>query len=253
MVTGQSVVLYSRLHLILKDRTQLRTVLIMIIVDAMVCHVPITVLAYGMSSNNPDPFRPIMPIFEKIQLIIFFLQELIISGLYIRATAHFLQNNSIIRRNTDHGMMKHLLYVNFIIIVLDTPILALEFAKLHRIQTSYKSFVYGAKLKLEFSILNQLIDITTFRNGTQNHQSGNNGYANTRFIKDKTEPGHSAHIQRGGKEELELRNDALLMMGGLSATPSERQLVPNTQPELNHESASADGRYTTRNPALSYR
>jgi hypothetical protein len=44
MVTGQSFFLYSRLHLVLRMPTRLRLVLIMIIVDAIICHVPICVM-----------------------------------------------------------------------------------------------------------------------------------------------------------------------------------------------------------------
>ncbi|KAI5455937.1 hypothetical protein BGZ63DRAFT_323084, partial [Mariannaea sp. PMI_226] len=163
MVTGQSVVLYSRLHLILKDRTRLRAVLIMIIVDAIICHVPLTVLRYGASSNNPDPFLRVMPIFEKIQITTFFLQEIIISGLYIHATANFLRNNGIARGNRNHNMMKHLLCVNVIIILLDIGIPVLEYANLPNFQRGYKGFVYSLKLKLEFNILNRLIDVAKFR------------------------------------------------------------------------------------------
>lgn len=41
MVTGQSIVLYSRLHLVLRKPAKLRLVLIMIICNAIICHVPI--------------------------------------------------------------------------------------------------------------------------------------------------------------------------------------------------------------------
>jgi hypothetical protein len=47
MVTGQALVLYSRLHLILHDERKLRYVLIMIIFNAIVFHAPTTILAFG--------------------------------------------------------------------------------------------------------------------------------------------------------------------------------------------------------------
>ncbi len=46
MVTGQSLVLYSRLHLVLRDNRKLKWVLAMIIIDAILFHVPTTVLLY---------------------------------------------------------------------------------------------------------------------------------------------------------------------------------------------------------------
>lgn len=44
MVTSQSVVLYSRLHLVVQDHRILRAVLGMIITNALICHVPVLVL-----------------------------------------------------------------------------------------------------------------------------------------------------------------------------------------------------------------
>src|SRR2546423_5848076 len=51
MVTGQSFVLYSRLHLILRDSRRMRWVLYMIITDAILFHLPTTVLTFGVSLN----------------------------------------------------------------------------------------------------------------------------------------------------------------------------------------------------------
>src|SRR4051812_37648241 len=53
MVTGQSVVLYSRLHLVMHNDFRLRLVLAMIIFDAIICHIPIIVMVYCANSANP--------------------------------------------------------------------------------------------------------------------------------------------------------------------------------------------------------
>ena len=44
MVTGQALVLYSRLHLVLRNRKKLRLVLIMIVTDLFILHIPTTIL-----------------------------------------------------------------------------------------------------------------------------------------------------------------------------------------------------------------
>ena len=49
MVTGQSLVLYSRLHLVVRDTRKVRWVLYMIIIDVFLFHVPTTVLTFGVS------------------------------------------------------------------------------------------------------------------------------------------------------------------------------------------------------------
>jgi hypothetical protein len=56
MVTGQSFVLYSRLHLVVYDRRKIRWVLYMIIIDVFLFHVPTTVLTFGVSSRTLIPF-----------------------------------------------------------------------------------------------------------------------------------------------------------------------------------------------------
>jgi hypothetical protein len=173
MITGQSVVLYSRLHIVLHKRTWLRAVLIMIIVNATWLHLPVIVLVYGVNSSNPTPFETPYSIFEKIQLSVFCVQELIISGLYVWETIKFLRQERTIGNTKTRQVMNHLIYVNIFVILLDFTILGLEFASLYEIQTAWKPLVYSIKLKLEFTILNRLVDLT--RNG----RSGNS-YSHSR-------------------------------------------------------------------------
>ena len=159
MVTGQSVVLYSRLHIVLRDRKKMRMILAMIVFNALICHTPIIVMVYGANSANPEPFLLPYSIYEKVQVTIFFIQELILSGIYISATVKLMKLEASVRSGT-RRIMNHLIYVNIIIVFLDITILALEYAGLYDIQTAYKALVYAVKLKLEFSILNRLIELT---------------------------------------------------------------------------------------------
>lgn len=159
MVTGQSCVLYSRLHIVMQSRKILRAVLAMIIVDAIICHVPITVMVYGANTADPEPFVVPYSIYEKFQVTIFFIQEFVISGLYIWETLKIMRlEGSLQVSQRTRRVMSHLLYVNVLIIILDTTVLGLEYAGLYTIQTAYKGFAYSVKLKLEFSILNRLVE-----------------------------------------------------------------------------------------------
>lgn len=169
MVTGQSVVLYSRLHLLLHNRRKLRFILGMIIFDAIVCHVPISVLFYSVNSDNGAPFVTPYSIYEKVQLSIFFIQELIISSIYIHESWRFLQARHLAfepnNKNIDgRKIMYWLITINIIIMMLDISILVLEFSGFYDLQTSWKALVYSVKLKLEFSILNKLIEVVKARN-----------------------------------------------------------------------------------------
>jgi len=160
MVTGQSVVLYSRLHLVVRDYNTLRWVLIMIITNGIICHTPITVLIYGANSGNPGPFVTPYSIYEKIQITIFFLQESVISGIYVFSIVRLLQPAGDVQSKRTRTAMVHLIYINVIIILLDLSLLATEYAGHYEIQTIYKGALYSVKLKLEFRILNQLVELT---------------------------------------------------------------------------------------------
>lgn len=166
MISGQSVVLYSRLHIVMHSEKRLRAVLIMIITNAIWLHIPIIILVYGVNSKNPGPFKGPYSVYEKIQLTVFVVQEFIISGLYVYETVNLLKLGKSIGNSGTKTVLYHLIYVNILIMLLDFSIVGLEFAHLFEIQTAWKPLVYSVKLKLEFSILNRLIELTrSARNG----------------------------------------------------------------------------------------
>ncbi|KAJ5468496.1 hypothetical protein N7475_006248 [Penicillium sp. IBT 31633x] len=159
MVTGQSVVLYSRLHLVVSNQRVLRRVLIMIVVNAVILHFPTTVLTYGTNlarGASLDPYKKGYNIMEKIQMTGFCLQEFIISGLYIWETVRML------RLDPDRAKRKiqyQLLVINFIIIIMDLGLLVAEYLNFYIMETMLKGAVYSIKLKLEFAVLGKLIHL----------------------------------------------------------------------------------------------
>lgn len=85
-VSGQSVVLYSRLHLIDRDRRHLRFVLAMIVTNGVVLHSVTTVMVFGANSlEDPSRFYVAYSIVEKIQVTVFFIQV----SLHPEYTNHF--------------------------------------------------------------------------------------------------------------------------------------------------------------------
>lgn len=163
LVTGQSVVLYSRLHLVDRNPTRLRCVLVMIIANGIMCHITIAVLIFGSNSSASDRFLLAYSIAEKVQVSVFFVQECIISGLYIAATIRFFRHSTFHPTSTRRRTLYHLIGINVIVILLDITILGLEYTGLYEVQTAYKAFVYTIKLKLEFGVLNKLMDLTRMR------------------------------------------------------------------------------------------
>lgn len=156
MVTGQSVVLYSRLHLIVRDGNKIRWVLWLIVVDFFLFHIPPTILNFGANSRNPHPFLTPFAVYEKIQITAFSIQEFIISALYIWEARKMLRSVARVKRKEARSVLYHLICVNVLIIVMDITLLGTEYANQYSIETTYKSTLYSVKLKLEFAILNRL-------------------------------------------------------------------------------------------------
>lgn len=156
MVTGQSLVLWSRLHLVLQCHKILRGVLIMIIVDAIIFHTPVFVLMYGMISSRTSSFDRGYDIMERVQLVGFCVQELVLSGLYVWETAKMLR----LRPAKKHRqILIQLLVINVFILILDLAVVATEYAGYYAVQVMFKPVAYSVKLKLEYAILGKLVEI----------------------------------------------------------------------------------------------
>ncbi|KAH8692790.1 integral membrane protein [Talaromyces proteolyticus] len=157
MVTGQSMVLYSRLHLLNQNTKILRPVLSMIIVNAILLHIPTTVLTYGSNFDSYNQhFIAGYNVMEKIQMTGFCLQEFILSGIYIYEAV------GLLKANPEHGsrkIMYQLLCINLLIITMDIGLLVVEYLNLYTVETTLKGAVYSIKLKLEFAVLGKLVHI----------------------------------------------------------------------------------------------
>ncbi|EED22284.1 conserved hypothetical protein [Talaromyces stipitatus ATCC 10500] len=163
MVTGFSLVLYSRLTLlsfVMRNRHISRIALGMITTDAILFHIPtFVVFMVGISSPaNFVKYVPYMNIVERIQIVMFSVQELILSGLYIYGTFKMAQDsfNSRIRRT-----IALLITVQIIAICCSALLIILDFAGYYILKSFIHSFVYAIKLQLEFVILNEFRHLVT--------------------------------------------------------------------------------------------
>jgi hypothetical protein len=98
---------------------------------------------------------------EKIQVTGFFLQETIISGLYIFETRRLLKPAQTFQKDQIRRVMSHLIYINIFIIILDIIVLVTEYAGLFDIQVTFKGAVYSVKLRMEFAVLNELMRVAS--------------------------------------------------------------------------------------------
>lgn len=160
-IVGQSLVLWSRLHLVLDSRCLMRSVLAMIVVNSVVLLVPTSVISLANDLDRvPQPFIDGYPIMESIQVTMFCVQELIISGLYIWATVKLLTYTTERRKRR---LITELLVLNVTLVSMDFVLLGVQYAGYRLLQVALKGFVYSIKIKFEFAVLTRL---TTFMRDT---------------------------------------------------------------------------------------
>lgn len=135
--------------------------------------VPMGALAYNLGSGgDPAAFHRPFDIVKKFQVTLFFVQEMIISGLYIDETVKLVSLRrgvpergigSLGRESTMRKLMVHLIVMNVTAVLLDITVCALEYAGEFELQTACKAFVSSVKSKFEFSILNKEVEFATRR------------------------------------------------------------------------------------------
>jgi hypothetical protein len=156
MVTGFAVVLYSRLHLVTRNRKILRAVLCMIIFNVFALHMTTMIAQIGVVTKRQPQWISWYPDTEKIQIVGFTIQEIIISGIYVRYIYRLVGDNFSEKTKRN---MKLLVLVQVVCILIDFPFIYLAFADLFLIKAMASSLCYAIKIKLEFIVLNQLMDI----------------------------------------------------------------------------------------------
>lgn len=225
LVTGHSMVLYSRLHLVVNNQKIMHAVLGMIIANALIWHPSITVLLFGSSytaNETKKGFNRVFNIMEKVQMTFFCIQEFIISGLYIWKTLDILKTAFGSKRT----FMWQLFSINIFIVIMDIALLAIEYKSLYLWEQGIKVITYSIKLKLEFAILSQLIEFVQHRgNGSSDPSNPNNAafieISGSRTQKGETKGSSNATRARskGHRERIQM-NDMKMM--GTTATATVR-------------------------------
>ena len=147
----------------------------MIIIDGFILHATTSTLTFGSNANTLSDrtlarFVRGYSIMEKIQMTGFFIQEVILSSIYIKETVRLLRLSSAAasREAIDENNLKsayvrttmhQLIAISVIIIVLDLALLSIELANFYIIEASCKGLVYSVKLKLEFAVLSKLVQL----------------------------------------------------------------------------------------------
>lgn len=158
MVTGFSLVLYSRLNLlsvVMRHRYILRIALTAIIADAILFHIPVIVV-FMVGIHSPRSFVQYvqyMNILERIQIVMFSVQELALNGLYIYGTFKMAQDSF---NKRVWKTIAVLIAIQIAAICCSALLIILDFLGYYILKSFIHSFVYTFKLQLEFVILNEL-------------------------------------------------------------------------------------------------
>ncbi|KAJ5101076.1 hypothetical protein N7456_007128 [Penicillium angulare] len=126
----------------------------MIIINAVVLHIPMSILFLGVGQGYSHFIR-VAAIYDRIQLTAFCIQDLVLCGSYIRSAVRIMKSIMALRDCAERRIMIHLALVNAFVLFLNLLLPIAEY-KFHFIQISLKAVVYSIKLKLVFTVLNRL-------------------------------------------------------------------------------------------------
>jgi hypothetical protein len=119
MVGVQSVVLYSRLGLVVENPRILRAVKYMIIIVAATVLPIVVLMDFGSTYADRDSFWEGYYYIEQIQLIVICVEELAISGLYVWKAAALLR---IVSGTRARRTIWQLFVINLVIIAMDVSV-----------------------------------------------------------------------------------------------------------------------------------
>jgi hypothetical protein len=160
MVPGQSMILYSRLHLISPNLKLLRCIFWTIVASAVLLCPPTAVLNLRQYTKHPEAYTRGYVVMEKVQMTVFSVQEVLISFVYLWETRKVMR---VIFDGKTRKWMWQLVAMNILLLLLDVALLLMEYLNLYMIQTTFKSLLYSLKLKVEFAVLSQIVRVIQTR------------------------------------------------------------------------------------------
>ncbi|KAJ0419560.1 hypothetical protein BJY00DRAFT_324302 [Aspergillus carlsbadensis] len=158
----QSLVLYSRLHLVCYNEKFLRILLDVIIAVSLILLIPNTITTWGSAMIRASGWNYAYNIVERLQVTGFCVMELTLSSIYIWSTVKLLRLSPE-GKNRVKRIMYELLGISLAVMVLDVAIIVIEYLNLYYLQVCLKVMVYSIKLKLEFAVLGRLVAVTRAR------------------------------------------------------------------------------------------
>lgn len=162
--TAAALVLYSRLHLITQGRI-LTFTRWLIIVSCIGLYIPYIVMMSGISTGDKRFYRSQQVKVTAITCSL--IRELFICGIYIYESLQQIKAIVVIKGRTGRRVMIHLILANAAVVGIDVILLVLLHGKkkrdvemkYHEMTLPYTCVSQTLKLKIEFGILNKLLEL----------------------------------------------------------------------------------------------
>ncbi|KAF2430890.1 hypothetical protein EJ08DRAFT_573016, partial [Tothia fuscella] len=155
MTTGFSLVLYSRLHLVNPQKIVLTTSLIVIILNAVVFHGAIlSSIIYSMVHPTDAAWKAYVDL--SFSEIVFAVQEIALSTSYVYFFFQFTAGSRAEPKTK--VILQFLIGVELLVLAADVILNVLLFKEIYMARWMIQSFLVMLKVKVEFMVLNSLVE-----------------------------------------------------------------------------------------------
>jgi hypothetical protein len=169
MITGSSLILYSRLNLILANPKFLRLILVTILGNAVIFQLPDMIITYISGHSNTAVLHKIEDINPKFD-IIFTFQEVLFSSLYIFVFVRFLNEGGTPVSQDMIRTFYFLIIAEIVIFMFNIILSILLYLHIYLARRMVLGLFYAIKLKVEFIVLNRFV---AFAQGRQIYSGSN--------------------------------------------------------------------------------
>jgi hypothetical protein len=155
MASGFSLVLYSRLHLVLPNPKMLRIILFVILVDGIIVQAPLLIVGAVYGKIGPATFVKAAHIFTYYEVLLS-VQEASLSSLYIFLFVRFIRQGDSQSPKETKKVLYLLVAAEVTIILCDLASNTLLYLQVYFARRIIFTFVFAIKLRVEFAVLNRL-------------------------------------------------------------------------------------------------
>lgn len=165
MVIGHSLMLYSRLHLVVADGSRkLFWVLTMIIALFFLLDIPsaaffIDTCVHMDDAELLEPIMPILGVLAQVQVTVTAVQDTFIAGLYVYEASHTMAVMDPIKAPQLRSMRRNLVLLFILSVVFDGLIVFAAFTEIPMLNVALKPLAYSIKMKIEALVLTNLVSV----------------------------------------------------------------------------------------------